>query len=381
MATIVNWDTLRELAGVRAERGWAISLYLGLDPSVAPTAPDVAARVNALLTHGERKLDARRDELTHEARKGVQADLERIRRWFAEDFDRSGTAGVAVFASEPDGLFRTLSLAAPVDDAIRLDRELMLAPLVGLVGKGDGPLVAVVNRERGDVYRLEDGSFVQVADLNERQGGLRRSDQGGWSQANYQRWFDEVAEKHVKEVADELNRRVRAERVPVVVVGPEELRGEFVDALAQETRTALLGWAAAEAHATPAQVLNAISPLLEEAEAADEAELLERWRGLAARGERGTAGWGDTLEALSDGRVEVLLVAEGGNRTVWQCPACGRAAAVSGECPLDGIALDERENGVDVAVHRALAHGSRVEVIRHHDDLGPGEGIGALLRY
>jgi peptide chain release factor subunit 1 len=381
MATIVNWDTLRELAGVRAERGLAISLYVNLDPSLAPTAPDVAARVKALLAHGERKLDARRDDLTHEARKGVQADLERIRRWFAEDFDRSGTVGVAVFACSPDGLFRTLSLAAPVDDAIHLDRELMLAPLVGLVGKGDGPLVAVVNRERGDVYRLEDGSFVQVADLNEEQGGMRRSDQGGWSQANYQRWFDEMAEKHVKEVAEELNRRVRARRVPVVVVGPEELRSEFVDALAQETRTALLGWAAAEAHATPAQVLHAISPLLEEAEAAEEAELLERWRGLAARGERGTAGWAATLEALSDGRVEVLLVAEGANRTVWQCPACGRAAASPGECPLDGIAMDERENGVDVAVHRALAHGSRVEVVHHHDDLGPAEGIGALLRY
>ncbi len=381
MANIVNWDTLRELAGVRAVRGWAISLYLGLDPRVAPTAPDVAARVNALLAHGEHKLQARRDELTHEARKGVQADLERIGRWFAEDFDRSGTAGVAVFACAPDGLFRTLALAAPVEDAIRLDRELMLAPLVGLVGKGDGPLVAVVNRERGDVYRLEDGGFVQVADLNEEQGGLRRSDQGGWSQANFQRWFDEVAEKHVKDVAEELNRRVRARRVPVVVVGPEEIRSEFVDALSQETRTALLGWAATEAHATPAQVLSAISPLLEEAESAEEAELLERWRGLAARGERATAGWADTLEALSDGRVEVLLVAEGANRTVWQCAACGRVASVSGECPLDGRAMDDRENGVDVALHRALSHGSRVAVVRHHDDLGPAEGIGALLRY
>jgi peptide subunit release factor 1 (eRF1) len=381
MAPTVSWNTLRELAGVRAERGCAISLYLGLDPSIAPTAPSVATRVNALLSDGERQLDARRDELTHDARAGVKADLERIRRWFADDFDRSGSAGVAVFAYAPDGLFRTLSLTAPVDDRIRLDRELVLAPLVGLVGKGDGPLVAVVNRERGDVYRLEDGSFVQVADLSEEQGGMRRSDQGGWSQANFQRWFDEVAEKHMKDVAEELNRRVRQRRVPVVVVGPEEIRSEFVDALARDTRTALLGWAAADAHATPAQVLDAISPLLEEAEAVEEAELLERWRALAARGERATAGWNDTLEALSDGRVEVLLVADGRNRTVWQCPACGRAAASAGECPLDGIAMDERENGVDVAVHRALAHGGRVQVVRHHDDLGPAEGVGALLRF
>jgi hypothetical protein len=43
--------------------------------------------------------------------------------------------------------------------------------------------------------------------------------------------------------------------------------------------------------------------------------------------------------------------------------------------------MDERENGVDVALHRALTHGSLVEVVRHHDDLGPAEGVGALLRY
>jgi hypothetical protein len=42
--------------------------------------------------------------------------------------------------------------------------------------------------------------------------------------------------------------------------------------------------------------------------------------------------------------------------------------------------MDERENGLDVAVHRTLAHGGTVRPVRHHADLGPAEGIGALLR-
>ncbi len=381
MAATVSWETLRDLAGYRAERGWAISLYLGLDPSVAPTAPDVASRVNSLLADAERQLDARRADLTHDAREGLKADLERIRTWFANEFDRSGTQGIAIFAAGPDGLFRALPLQEPVDDEVCIDLELMLAPLVPLVGKGDGPLVAVVNRERGDVYALRDGDFVQIADLSDEQSGMSRSDQGGWSQARYQRRFDEMAQKHMKDVAEELNRRVRERPAPVVVVGPEEIRAEFTDALAQETREALVGWASAEAHSTAAQVLEAISPLLEEAESAHEAELLERWRELAGRGERATTGWADTLEAVSDGRVDVLLVAAGSNRPVWQCPACGRAAATSGECPLDGIPMDEREHGLDVAVHRTLAHGGTVQAVRHHDDLGPVEGVGALLRF
>jgi peptide chain release factor subunit 1 len=381
VAPTVSWDTLRDLAAYRAERGWAISLYLGLDPSVAPTAPDVASRVSALLSATERQVDARRDELPREAREGLKADLRRLEDWFAGDFDRSGTRGVAVFAAGPDGLFRALPLAEPVEDGASIGEQLMLAPLVPLVGKGDGPLVAVVNRERGDVYRLRDGGFVQVADLTDEGPGMSRSDQGGWSQARYQRYFDELTQKHLKEVAAELDRRTRERAAPVVVVGPEELRAEFVDGLAQETREALVGWAAAEAHATPAQVLDAIAPLLEEAEAAQEAELLERWRELAGRGERATSGWGATLEAVSDGRVEVLLVADGTDPVVWQCPACGRASAEPGDCPLDGIPTDEREHGLDVAVHRTLAHGGTVQAVRHHDDLGPAGGVGALLRF
>ena len=232
------------------------------------------------------------------------------------------------------------------------------------------------------MYRLEDGSFVQVADLTEEQTGMSRSDQGGWSQANYQRHFDDIAEKHMKDVAEELNRRVRERRVPVVVVGPEEIRAEFEDALAQETHAALLGWAAVESHATPAKVLEVISPLLEEAESAEEAELLERWQELAGRGGRATGGWPETLEALSDGRVDVLLVASGRSRTVWQCPACGRAAAVAGRLPARRDPDGRRATTASTSrCTGALAHGSRVHLVRHHDDLGPADGIGALLRF
>ncbi|HSL65782.1 MAG TPA: Vms1/Ankzf1 family peptidyl-tRNA hydrolase [Gaiellaceae bacterium] len=384
MAATVGWDTLRELAGYRAERGWALSLYLGLDPSTAPTAADVDARLSSLLAEGERRLEARRDALPREAREAAKADLGRIRAWFEHEFDRSGVQGVAVFAAGLDGLFRALPLAEPVEDEIRLGLELLLAPLVPLVGKGDGPLVAVVNRERGDVYRLRDGAFEQVADHTDELP-MTRSDQGGWSQARYQRYFDELAEKHMKAVAGELDRRVRERTGPVVVVGPEEIRAEFSELLAQETRQAVVGWAVAEAHSTPAQVLEAIRPLLREAESAEEAALLERWRGLAGRGERATAGWDATLDAASDGRVEVLLYANGGgrpaNRAAWQCPVCGRGAAGPGACPLDGVPMDERENGLDVAVHRTLAHGGTVRPVRHHADLGPAEGIGALLRF
>jgi len=58
MAATVSWDGLRELAGFRAEKGCAISVYVDLDPSVAPTAADASSRINSLMHEGEERAEA-----------------------------------------------------------------------------------------------------------------------------------------------------------------------------------------------------------------------------------------------------------------------------------------------------------------------------------
>jgi peptide subunit release factor 1 (eRF1) len=77
----------------------------------------------------------------------------------------------------------------------------------------------------------------------------------------------------------------------------------------------------------------------------------------------------------------VLLIQERADRRAYRCPTCGRVQAAGGSCPLDGTELQERADGADLAIHRTLAFGGRIAVIRHHRDLDPVEGIGALLRF
>jgi peptide subunit release factor 1 (eRF1) len=124
-----------------------------------------------------------------------------------------------------------------------------------------------------------------------------------------------------------------------------------------------------------------VTPVLAEAEAKREAEVLARWREDAGRGARAASGWEETLEAASDGRVETLLFQDGVDHPAFRCPACGRAAASGGSCPLDGTSLEATDAGLDLAVHQTLAHGGEVWAIRHQQDLAPVEGIGALLRF
>jgi peptide chain release factor subunit 1 len=377
MAETVTWSLLRELANFRAEKGCATSLYLNLDPSEVPTAGDAQTRMNALLSSAE-KTD--RKDLTHEQRGALKTDFARIARWFDDDFNRDGAQGVAIFAAGLDNFWTTIALPEPVLDRFKVGHEFFLAPLVPVVARGDGTIVAVVGREQGHLYRLEAGRLREIGDHFEEQPG--QHDQGGWSQSRYQRHIEKLVQEHLKDVAEVLDRSRRRLHVPkIVIVGSEETRSEFLDELSAEAREAVIGWAPAEAHAGPAQLLNAVTPVLAKAEARDEEEVLARWREEAGKGARASSGWEQTLEAASDGRVELLVFQEGVDHRAYRCPACGRAAASGGGCPLDGTTLEETDAGLDLAVHQTLAHGGAVWAIRHHNDLAPVEGIGALLRF
>jgi peptide chain release factor subunit 1 len=380
VAATITWEQLRELAAFRAKHGCAVSLYVGLDPSIVPTAGDLASHTRSLLARAERQLDEQRATLSHDERKALTRDLERIESWFGREFSREGVRGVAVFCAEHDDLFLPLPLPWPVDDEARIAEQLYLAPLVRLVGQGDGALVAYVGRERGDVYQLCAGQLIPLADETADVPG--RHDQGGWSQARYERHIENIVEQHLREVADTLDacvRRLRA--MPIVLVGAEEIRSEFEEMLSKEARDCLAGWAPAEAHADGQELLEAARPVLDEWRRKREEALLERWREEAGKNGRAAAGWEQTLEAASDGRVELLLVQDGVDQPAYECPKCGRAQRAGGSCPLDGTTMVSRENGVDIAVHKTLGHGGTVHVVRDRQDLEPVGGIAALLRF
>jgi len=202
VATTISWDTLRQLAEFRARQGCAISLYVNLDPSLTPTAGDAKTRINSLVD-GLRAHYAQQNGLTHDQREALRGDTERIRRWFETDFDRDGARALGIFCARLENLWRTIALPEAVEDSVHLGRELLLTPLVPLVGRSDGAMVAVVSREQGRLYRLEAGRLNEVADLTEEQPG--QHDQGGWSQARFQRHIEKLVTEHVKSVAGEIS--------------------------------------------------------------------------------------------------------------------------------------------------------------------------------
>jgi peptide subunit release factor 1 (eRF1) len=374
MIRTVGWKEVRELAAFRAENGLAVSLYLGLDQG---RRGDLKTRLHSLLDESSRQ-DL--GSLTHERRSALNTDLERIATFVEQGLDTAGTQGLAVFSSRLDNLWHAIPLAAPVQDELRIGPELHLSPLVPLVGRGNGTLVLLVGRERGEFYRLRGNRLIPVAELFEEQP--RRHDQGGRSQARLQRHVDGLAQGHLRAVASELERAFRRMGDGRIVVACSEATwAEFASLLPAEVTAAVVGWTPAEPHARPGELLELVAPILDRAHAEAETETVERWRDEKGRNGRATGGWAPTLEAATEGRVNVLLFREGANTEAWQCPACGRAELSDGKCPIDGRRLEASPDGLDLAVRRTLEHGGTALAVRDQPDLDAAGGIGAILRY
>jgi peptide chain release factor subunit 1 len=378
MATVVTEGLLRELAGFRAANGCAISIYVDFDPAEASTVPAEKAKFHARVDEAKKLADARGRDRGRDCRFALEADFERIKAWGDDEFDRDGARSLAVFASSADGFFRIVPLVEPVADGSEVGPELWIAPLAGQLGGREGALVAVVSRELGVLYRLREGRLEEIADETEDVPG--QHDQGGWSQARYQRHIENIVLRHLKTVGEEIDKTVHNRRPHLVLVAPEELRSEIESKLSQEAREAIVGWTSADAHATELELLELVRPFLDEARARQDEAMLERWQTERGRGGKAAAGWKQTLDAASDARIDVLLVGEGARHQAWWCPKDGRAYADGGKCPLDGTKLEQRDDAVDLAIHHTVLHGGTF-VRFGAGALADADGIGAILRF
>src|SRR5918994_1177588 len=129
------------------------------------------------------------------------------------------------------------------------DTATRVRSLLDAGAKSHGALVAVVGREQGRLLALRRGRLEEIADHTEEAPG--RHDQGGWSQSRFQRHIENLDQEHYRTVGDELEKAFRRLGRPrIVVVGTEEVRAEFTDALTTELQEAIVGSVTAEARAS-----------------------------------------------------------------------------------------------------------------------------------
>jgi len=342
---------LRRLAELRPERGRVLSVFFNLDPSEFATPAARATEVNSVVTAAARKVEEA-EGLDHDELQALRADVERVREVLrGSDVASNGTHGLAVFACDPADLLEVVRLPHPIESRALVDDRPCVEPLVRNEAS-ERWCVLLVNRRTARIFVGTADGLTETDRITDEVH--QQHDQGGWSQANYERSVEQEKLNHLIRATDTLFTRFKRRPFDHLVVGaPQELVAEVEQRLHPYLRARLAGRLGVDVENSPAAaVQEAAAAVVDRHVAAVEREALDRMHQGIGRGDRGVSHPGPVMEALEQQRVEILMLAE----------------------DFDAPELDE-------ALEKAITQSAQVIVVRHHDDLAMHGGIGAVLRF
>src|SRR5688500_5214232 len=374
-ASAPDRDRLRTLAELQLDRPVVLSLYLNLDPSEFATPPARKTAVRSLIDEAERRL-RERNSLSHDDRASLQASLERASTFLENDLPSDGAHALALFVSEENGLFDALKLPRSVQNQVAIGRTPLVGPLARLARR-ERWCVALVNRRDARILRGSPDGLREIEQIHDVVFG--QHDQGGLSQARYQRGIEKEKDDHLKNTGDALMRHFKRQPFERLIVGgPREVVTDFEHKLHHYLRERLGGRIEVDVeHSSADQVLEAARPLIEKLEHEREQDALEKL------GERGACGLDEVLPALYERRVELLILDEQfGGVTGVQCLECGWLGIEGERCPADGSEVVQLEDLTEAMIELAVQQSADLLAVRREREaLEAYGGAAALLRF
>jgi peptide chain release factor subunit 1 len=376
----LNRSKLRELAELRPDGAKVLSLYLNLDPSEFASAQARSTEMSSLLDEADRRL-RNGNSLTHDEKTHLREDVERVRGYFrSPDFSAKGAHALAIFCSGPAGVFEVIKLPRPVDTGVAINDAPFIEPLTDIAFGGSWA-VLLISRKMARILR---GSREHLEEVTRIADDVHRwHDQGGWSQARYQRGIQKEADDHVKHAAEVLFRRFRRTPFDGLLIGcPEEMCREVEKRLHPYLQERIVGRIDVDVeNTTPDQVLDAAAEKMEAEDRRRERAALDRLAEGLGTGGRAAAGLDEVLAVLNERRVETLLFEQGLAAPGVVCPSCGWVGVEGTGCPVDETPLEQHDDIVESAVQLAIMQSADVIAVRHHDDLEGRGSIAAVLRF
>lgn len=379
-------DQLNRLAAFEPSPYPVVSLYLN-------TQPNQHGRDN-FQAFVRKELKAR--ALTYPGRSPeremLERDMERIARFLENDIQPSAN-GVAIFACDAGELFETVQLNAPLDDHwLYIGDQPHLYPLARLAAQFPRYAVVLADTQRTRILVIADGGISNDTAIDGVK--TRRTSQGGWSQARYQRHIQNYHLLHVKEVVATLEKIVTNEGIDRIVIAGDVvvlplLREQMSKPLAEKVVDEL----SLSSDAPQDAVIKATLESLRKVDAESDRDKVDAAVGAYRAGGLGVVGPDATLLALTNGQVdELLLTASLANLKDLQASRAA-AMAIANDAGIAEPAVEPSAAGeparsemgtvrlADELVTKAHQTAARVCFIEDPALLEPYGGVAATLRF
>lgn len=367
---MINQEQLQELLSYHSDGRSVISIYLDTDSTTEPIDA-IKLRVRGMLK---------------EAQLGHSDEVVAIEKYLDHNYDWS-RPGLAMFANHDGTFFRAYPTAVSFRNRLRLGSKPYVKPLAHLLDHYAHFGVILVDRVGARFFEYHLGELqashgFMGEDIQKIKKGGGSSTVGMRGGGGGSRHEEEMAQRNLRDAAQAAatffeHRPIRR----LFLAGTSETLAHFRELLPKKLQSCLAGSFNIGMNAGEHEVRQQALDLLRTANHEREIKLVEKMIGLSAAGGAAVTGLDDTLQAVSDKRVQTLIISDGFRAPGYAHAESDFVVANLARSPLGEQELAEVEDVVDAAVALTMTHGGHVEIVAENEDLIAAGGIGAILRY
>ena len=299
------------------------------------------------------------------AHDSLTADIERISGWLDGQVDPSAH-GVFIVACLNTNVFHALSLNIPLETRVVVGPTPALTMLGRLAEDYASFAVIHADQHEGHISFFSQATREHGVSLK---GSVypRNHQQGGFSQRRFQNRAGEKVDAFARAIAEETRKALEDHPVEMIVLaGDETMTSALNDALHQSIKERVIGIVPVDMRANTDELLEAVLPLVAEAERKHELEAVQRVNDGQGPGGHATTGAEDVLVALQSGQVMTLVMNDDFHGPGWAdytLPVYG-----AGKPPKKHPAGGEVDQIVEVAledeiVRLAVQTGADIEIV------------------
>lgn len=370
--TPVTEIDIRELAEIYDELDVYLSVYL-------PTASREDGAANRAFA------DARRRAI-EVALPQDQKDLFRETMAIVDDLlfwkPIPGERGRIVFASAPTSLLHVYRIGIEPKQTMILDTSPFLLPLAKMRDDYQDYGVLLLDSKEARLFCVRSDVPEEMNHLSTDL--MNKHKKGGWSQMRFNRLRKGAIKSFLSEVVEDVQESCSRHKTRgLVIAGPGDAKNQLVEMLPSEMKKKVLGIVDLSIDTSRKDLVEVGDEIALEDERTKSKERAEELRAEIRKGGPAVQGVEATRDALSAGRVNVLVLLKDASIPGWICERCQILEARKRPpetCPTCGGPTSP-VNVVEELYELAERTGAEVEFVEEDECLSSSEGVGALLRY
>src|SRR4030043_188005 len=373
---MLNREELKEIAKMRDEDAFFVSLYLNVNP--------LTNRKNDYVIHVKNMLKQTTENLDKVVLKKINGDFKKIEAYVLAN-KRIFKKGLAVLSSQEKDIWKEFHLSVPIKNEVIVDKTPYIKPLLDILDNYQRYAILLVDRESARLFIIHLGEIEEYTEVHSADVPGRHK-KGGWfalSGKSYERHIDYHVGLHLKDVLKQLDTFLSREYVGRLLIGGSEEAVTKVKAmLPHAIADKIIGTFQTEMFANSKEVLKKVEPVLQVFEEKKETENINGLLTKAMKNENAVIGIEDVLNALQEGRIMKLIFLKDYKQSGLTCKNCGYLTIQHiSKCPYCKGEIQGVNYIVDLAAQKAVEQGAFVEVTDENKKLKESGSIGAFLRF